>query len=299
MKLEFTTISPVILSPRMEKALYKGVDFKEIDKNTKNLKVEKSDNINIIYPLYSYEDRDLLSEKSFSYAKEYHIPASSLKGALLVGKRGENEDVLRSKILLKDINIGKEDVELKNLYKFQYLYQGAKGENNNGEAQPNDKQNLTYKTPKFEPFFLGVAIEMIGIEKKFESEILLKADISEELLDNKLEESYSITKRKLDSYIDEIKQRVENINSWIKDGKLKKAEEKEEDYVNSLKCIENNIESLIKGGKKILFLGGYKGILGSLTNKVNENQKVKNGFYIDEESMLPYGLVEVKRSAEK
>ena len=37
MKLEFTTISPVILSPRMEKALYKGVDFKEIDKNTKNL----------------------------------------------------------------------------------------------------------------------------------------------------------------------------------------------------------------------------------------------------------------------
>ena len=136
---------------------------------------------------------------------------------------------------------------------------------------------------------------MIGIEKKFESEILLKADISEELLDNKLEESYSITKRKLDNYIDEIKQRVENINSWIKDGKLKKAEEKEEDYVNSLKCIENNIESLIKDGKKILFLGGYKGILGSLTNKVDENQKVKNGFYIDEESMLPYGLVEVKR----
>ena len=294
MKLRFTTISSVILSPRMDKALYKGVDFKEIETNIGKQDPKKMDNINIVYPFYSYEDRDLLSEKSFSYAKEYHIPASSLKGALLVGKRGENEDVLRSKILLKDINIGKEDVELKNLYKFQYLYQEAKGENNNGEAQPNDKQNLTYKTPKFEPFFPGVAIEMIGIEKKFESEILLKADISEELLDNKLEESYSITKRKLDNYIDEIKQRVENINSWIKDGKLKKAEEKE-DYVNSLKCIENNIESLIKDGEKILFLGGYKGILGSLTNKVDENQKVKNGFYIDEESMLPYGLVEVKR----
>jgi len=295
MKLEFTTITPVILSPRMEKALYKGVDFKEIDKNTKNLKVEKFDNINIIYPIYSYEDRYLLSEKSFSYAKEYHIPASSLKGALLVGKRGENEDILRSKILFKDINISKEDVELKNLHKFQYLYQEAKEENNNGQAQLNDKQNLTYKTPKFESFFPGVAIEMIGIGKRFESKILLKADISEELLDNKLEESYSITKRKLDNYIDEIKQRVENINSWIKDGKIKKAEEKEEDCIIKLKCIENNIESLIKDGKKILFLGGYKGILGSLTNKVDENQKVKNGFYIDEESMLPYGLVEVKR----
>ena len=295
MKLEFTTISPVILSPRMEKALYKGVDFKEIDKNTKNLKVEKSDNINIVFPLYSYEDRDLFSEKSFSYAKEYHIPASSLKGAVLVGKRCENEDILRSKILFKDINISKEDVELKNLYKFQYLYQEAEGENDNGQAQPNEKQNLTYKTPKFEPFFPGVAIEMIGIGKKFEGEILLKADISEELLDNKLEESYFITKRKLDNYIDEIKQRVENINSCIKDGKPEKAEEKEEDCINSLKCIEHNIDSLIKDGKKILFLGGYKGILGSLTNKVDENQKVKNGFYIDEESMLPYGLVEVKR----
>ena len=295
MKLEFTTITPVVLSPRMEKALYKGVDFKEIDKNTKNLKVEKSDNINIIYPIYSYEDRYLLSEKSFSYAKEYHIPVSSLKGALLVGKRGENEDILRRKILFKDINISKEDVELKNLHKFQYLYQEAKEENNNGQAQPNDKQNLTYKTPKFEIFFPGVAIEMIGIGKKFESEILLTADISEELLGNKLEESYSITKWKLDNYIDEIKQRVENINSWIKDGKLKKTEEKEEDCIIKLKCIEYNIESLIKDGKKILFLGGYKGILGSLINKVDENQKVKNGFYIDEESMLPYGLVEVKR----
>ena len=295
MKLEFTTISPVILSPRMQKALYKGVDFKGIDKNTKNLKVEKSDNINIVFPLYSYEDRDLLSEKSFSYAKEYHIPASSLKGALLVGKRGENEDIFRSKILFKDINIGKEDVELKNLYKFQYLYQEAEGENDKGQAQPNEKQNLTYKTPKFEPFFSGVAIEMIGIRKKFEGEILLKADISEELLDNKLEENYSITKRKLDNYIDEIKQRIKNINSWIKDGKLEKAEEKEEDCINLLKCIEHNIDSLIKDGKKILFLGGYKGILGSLTNKVDENQKVKNGFYIEEESMLPYVLVEVKR----
>mgnify|MGYP000903756439 FL=1 len=296
MKLRFTTISSVILSPRMDKALYKGVDFKEIETNIGKQDPKKMDNINIVYPFYSYEDRDLLSEKSFSYANEYHIPASSLKGALLVSKRDENEDALRSKILFKDINISKEDVELKNLYKFQYLYQEAEGKNNNnGQNQLNYKQNLAYKTPKLEPFFPSVAIEMIGIEKKFESEILLKADISEELLDNKLEESYSITKRKLDSYIDEIKQRVENINSWIKDGKLKKGEEKEEDYIRKLECIEHNIESLIKDGKKIFFLGGYKGILGSLTTQLDENQKVKNGFYIDEGPMLPYGLVEVKK----
>ena len=39
MKLEFITVSPVILSPRIEKALYKGIDFKEVVDNTKNLKM--------------------------------------------------------------------------------------------------------------------------------------------------------------------------------------------------------------------------------------------------------------------
>ena len=296
MKLRFTTISSVILSPRMDKALYKGVDFKEIETNIGKQDPKKMDNINIVYPFYSYEDRDLLSEKSFSYANEYHIPASSLKGALLVSKRDENEDALRSKILFKDINISKEDVELKNLYKFQYLYQEAEGKNNNnGQNQLNYKQNLVYKTPKLEPFFPSVAIEMIGIGTEFESEILFKSGISEEVLNHKLEESISITKSKLYNYIKEIKQRIENINLWIKDGKLKKGEEKEEDYIRKLECIEYNIESLIKDGKKIFFLGGYKGILGSLTTKLDENQKVKNGFYIDEGPMLPYGLVEVKK----
>ena len=296
MKLRFTTISSVILSPRMDKALYKGVDFKEIETNIGKQDPKKMDNINIVYPFYSCEDRDLLSEKSFSYANEYHIPASSLKGALLVSKRDENEDALRSKILFKDINISKEDVELKNLYKFQYLYQEAEGKNNNsGQNQLNYKQNLAYKTPKLEPFFPSVAIEMIGIGTEFESEILFKSGISEEVLNHKLEESISITKSKLDNYIKEIKQRIENINLWIKDGKLKKGEEKEEDYIRKLECIEHNIESLIKDGKKIFFLGGYKGILGSLTTKLDENQKVKNGFYIDEGPMLPYGLIEVKK----
>ena len=47
MKLKFKTISSVILSPRMEKALYKGVDFKEII--MKDTKIEK---ILILYILF-------------------------------------------------------------------------------------------------------------------------------------------------------------------------------------------------------------------------------------------------------
>ena len=166
MKLRFTTISSVILSPRMDKALYKGVDFKEIETNIGKQDPKKMDNINIVYPFYSYEDRDLLSEKNFSYASKYYIPASSLKGALLVDKTDKDESMLRSKILFRDINIGSQYIELNNLYKFQYLYQEVGEENNNGQENVNGKQKLEYKSPKFEPFFPGVAIEMIGIDKE-------------------------------------------------------------------------------------------------------------------------------------
>ena len=202
MKLEFITVSPVILSPRIEKALYKGIDFIEVVDNTKNLKIEKEENIiniNFVYPFYSYEDRDLLPEKNFSYASKYYIPASSLKGALLVDKTDKDESMLRSKILFRDISIGSQYIELNNLYKFQYLYQEVEGENNNGQENVNGKQKLEYKSPKFEPFFPGVAIEMIGIDKEFNGEILLKSGISEETLNRKLEESYYITKIKVAS----------------------------------------------------------------------------------------------------
>ena len=288
MKLKFTTVSPIILSPRMEKALYKGVDFKEIDGNSKNLKLKNVDSINIVYPFYSYEDRYLLWKKCFSSVEDYYIPASSLKGALLVSKKYQDDNILRSKSIFRDTNISKDYLELKNLYKFQYLYQKAEGINT---VENKDKQSLVYKTPKFEPFFPGVAIEMVGKGKKFESDILLKPEISEELFKKKLDESFSITKTKLENYIKEIELREEDINLWIENGNLKQEEGKKENFLSQLEEIKEKIKSLID--RKLLFLGGYKGILGSLTRKLDEIQKVKNGFYIDEETMLPYGLVEV------
>lgn len=148
MKLKFTAISPVILSPRMEKALYKGVDFKGIKKDMENSKIENVGTIKIIYPFYSYESRDLLFEKCFSYAKEYYIPASSLKGALLGSKKNRDENSFRSKILFQDIKISKENIELKNLYKFQYLYQNDKKKNK------DNSKKLMIKPQNFHPFSL-------------------------------------------------------------------------------------------------------------------------------------------------
>ena len=282
MKLKFTTISPVILSPRMEKALYKDVDFKEVKE------IEKVDNIKVVYSFYTYESRDLLFEKCFSYAKEYYIPASSLKGALLESKKSRDENSFRSKILFQDIKISKEYIELKRLYKFQYLYQ------ENKEKNSDDKQEIVYKIPKFELFFPNVAIEMISSGKEFEGEILLKSGVSEELFKSKLDESFLITKNKLNNYIKEIEERIKIINSWIEDGKLERQvedSEGNENYIEKLKSIQKRIKE-IQNRKNIIFLGGYKGILGSLS-EINNTQKIRNGFYIDRETMLPYGLVEV------
>ena len=279
MKLKFTAISPVILSPRMEKALYKDVDFKEVKE------IKKVDNIKVVYPLYTYESRDLLFEKCFSYAKEYYIPASSLKGALLGSKKSGDENSFRSKILFQDIKISKEYIELKRLYKFQYLYQ------ENNEKNSDDKQEIVYKIPKFELFFPNVAIEMISSGKEFEGEILLKSGVSEELFKSKLDESFLITKNKLNNYIKEIEERIKIINLWINDKKINKQEEENEDCIEKLKNIQKRMQQ-IKSRKNIIFLGGYKGILGSLS-RLDKNRNIQNGFYIDEETMLPYGLVEL------
>lgn len=286
-----TTISPLILSPRTEKALYKGVDFKNIKEDIKNSNIVNVDKINIIYPFYSYEERDLLPENEFLYAQEYYIPASSLKGALLSGTKNEDDNSFRTKILFQDIKISKENIELKNLYKFQYLYQNDKKKNK------NNKEKTVYKAPKFESFFPSLAIEMIGGGKKFETEVLFRCEISVDFK-NKLEDSFESTKNKLNNYMEEVEKRITNIESWIKERKVENQVEKSKDnenYLEKLKKIKYNIQKLlqqIQNKKNIVFLGGYKGILGSLS-QLDQNHNVQNGFYIDKETMLPYGLLEV------
>lgn len=284
MNIKLTTISPVILSPRTEKALYKGVDFKEIlEKERASL---KTDNINMVYPFYSYDDRNLLSESPFLPAKKYYIPASSLKGALLGSKKDDMENRLRSKILFQDVRVDDLHIKLGNLYKFQYLYQESKKQSN------NKKQEIIFKNPKFAPFFPGVAVEMMGNKEEFEFQVLLKErEISEEFFKQRLEENFDITKRKLKNYIEEIERRIKDISSWVETGKIKKQEENDQDYIAILKDIKSNIQMQIESNN-IVFLGGYKGILGSIS-QLDKTNKIQNGFYLDQYTLLPYGLVKV------
>lgn len=280
MKLYFKTLSAVILSPRMQKALYKGVDFEEVGED---VKIEELDNINIVYPFYSYENRELLSGQDFSYAKEYYIPVSSLKGALLGQKKGEEENTFRSKILFQDIRISKSHIRLRHLYKFQYLYQETQEDNANNKGKDKEES-------KFKLFFSNIAIEMIESGKNFESEVLLKMpDLSEKFFINKLNESFKITKKKLENYMKETEKRIEAINSW---------EIKAEDCLDKLKGVKASIQIQLERKKNFIFLGGYKGLLGSLSQLEikDEGHKIQNGFYIDKDTLLPYGLVEVEIS---
>ena len=62
--------------------------------------------------------------------------------------------------------------------------------------------------------------------------------------------------------------------------------------------MSNTIQIQLERKKNFIFLGGYKGLLGSLSQLEikDKNHKIQNGFYIDENTLLPYGLVAVEIS---
>ena len=63
-KLKITTISSLILSPRTEKALYKGVDFKNIKKDIKNSNIVNFEKINNMIDLI--EKNEIMPGLSFN-----------------------------------------------------------------------------------------------------------------------------------------------------------------------------------------------------------------------------------------
>lgn len=270
MELKFRTVSSVILSGRNSFSLYKGIDYKEVS----------NEEISIIYPFYSYENRNNKYNKIFEKANSYYIPASSLKGSLLVNKKNEKiqskeESLFRQNVIFKDVLIKKEQIALKNLWKFQYLYQ---------ELKENNESN---KKPIYDKFFPAIRIEMLKHDSYLIGNILIKN--FEEEFQKRMDKTFSITKDRLKKYEMEIDVRIQKIE------KLKLVNDDYKEARKKLEKTKNAINQLRKSDKKYIFLGGYKGILGSMTITEVENKNIRNGFYIDEETMLPYGLVEVMK----
>lgn len=270
MEIKFRVISPVILSGRSSFALYKGIDYQEV----------ADDEISIIYPFFSYYDRNNRFDKNFEQADSYYIPASSLKGSILLNeKESKEENLFRQNIIFRDVFIKKENIILKKLSKFQYLYQEIK------------KTNERDKKPKYEEFFSTVGIEMLTPGIDLVGNILIKN--TEKELEKKLKErlnkTFHITDKKLSRYLCEVNTRIQNIK------KLNIEEMDKRSTIKELEDIKRAINKLRESGEKYIFLGGYKGLLGSLTKCDNKN--IRNGFYIDRETMLPYGLVEIMKQS--
>ncbi|RRD94677.1 hypothetical protein EII17_07140 [Clostridiales bacterium COT073_COT-073] len=294
--ITYKSISPVILTSRIESALYKGIDFSRVASN---------DKIQIIYPFYSHDSRNLQEKSNFHKANSYYIPASSLKGALLgklqysdikkvekktskkeTEKLEQEEISFRSQMRFRDVEIEPENIQLHNLEKAQYLYR--EGTIDDGNKKITEKK---YNAPIWEAFFPAIQVEMLKANVEFQGEIAFRAEENEFI--ETLNRNFKTTERKIANYIAEIENRLKKIEEWaLADKKI----------VGELSDIKKKLQGF-QGKENLIFLGGYKGILAGLTNltilKKEQREEVRNGFYVDKDSRLPYGLVEVNYTIEE
>jgi len=296
LKLNFKSLSRVIVSPRSLKALYKNVDFESEDlfdlyeNENFNKKIE---NISIIYSFYSYNERKLnMDSKDINY----YLPGSSIKGSLFSGEKN---------IMCDDVKLKENDIVLDWIYKVVDYKE---------EVKQGIKSNL--KIPKYKEFFENIGIEMLNSEKNFEVIVRVFGN-SEENISEKLKDTNKKTIRKLDFFISKIKKVLNSIETdksktnkteisenLAKENITENSEEiSKMNTTKNLKEILNNIENIKekykkKDNKKIItFLGGFKGKVGTISkigtsSKIGEN--IKTGLYFDNKTKLPYGLIEIE-----
>jgi hypothetical protein len=194
------------------------------------------------------------------YQKEnqYYIPGSSIKGALLAPQTSH------PKLFVDDLPLETENIVLSQLHKLQ----------NTGENERQLKLNI---------FFPNVGIEMCeaGIE-----------------LTNK---GVLFSKKSPESYFEKESDRTKKmIKKWLQSlGELcdlNEVEENTKDELNQTIYNLNLIQNQQKPNEKtyLMFLGGYKGLLLSKVYQYNE-ETPQNGFFIDKDTYLPYGLVEISK----
>lgn len=275
--INLKSITPLIFSNRMNDALYKGVDFNKDEAEKDFIELVSA---NLVYQFSCYEDRTLRPDKTFSYAESYYIPASSIKGALCLKEEYRN-------LKFKDIQVEKEKISLSVLKKFQYLYQNLDDIDKN-----NKDKNARPKAIKYTQYFPNIIVEMMKSGKCVSGEIVLREN---DKMDYKsvVQQVDSITRNKLSEYL----KQMEIICNMEYFKELEKTN-CEHDFGNEsgllkFKEVGNSIKNLLKKDIKLAFVGGFKGLIGGLNNcDFENNQEIRNGFYIDEQTMLPYGLVE-------
>lgn len=298
-EIKLEAISSIILSPRMQGALYSEIDYKS------------NQDYKIIYPFYSFDYRYDQPHKEYGKANTYYIPASSLKGAFLLDKTVEIFEHSKSKLGIniqvessenegkktnfgkyfsfKDIKVQPDQITLDHLSKYQYLYQEEEGT----------------KEPTLGPFFPKVGVERLKSGSILNGELIVK----------EIEVDWKKTCQNLNLIANiKIQNNIDKIN-YIKEIYEKKSKEAvvkklERNYMDGLKKLLSVMVKLEKMKEEIerfnknempqalIFLGGFKGLAHSLSHKISQDMLDGTSFFIDKERDFLHGLamIELKNS---
>lgn len=243
--LHLRTISSLIASPRDNLAFYSQLDQFPTDKKI-------GDNaINVIYPLYQYGEYKKYEPEQASY----YLPGSSIKGAL---RQGANAC---ESLMVDDIPIPNAAVDLRNVYKVQYL------------------QNKE-KASTFSSFFPNVGVEMVKENTALHGDIYA--------------DSYENIKQLFETANETTRNRIKQMQSYLCQliGKCEREADKGQEVTGILQCAN---ETLCKYAKdpNVILLGGYKGLLHSIV-VANLHEDMKSAIYLDPHTRLPHGLMHVE-----
>jgi hypothetical protein len=281
--IEFTTLSPLSLSPRESQCFYKGLDFSddsikkhydtdicnEVIKEEK-LKIEK---VNILYPFYQYGEYEGFSPKK----ADYYIPGTSIKGAFLRDEDGKEA----LDFYVDDVSIKKDQLTIRVPKKLQFVK----------ELYDDGSR----KQPKFDDFFPNVAVEMLKAREKFSVIVYAKDELFLEKIKNNV---IDLTKDKIKLGSDII----DNMKKIVTE-RLQSTEEKNDEEKKGWECSKEELEKYNQilnqeaNNKNVIFLGGYKGKAFSKVD-LNLDNPYEGTFYLDSRSGLPFGLVEIGKITE-
>lgn len=286
---KLTVLSSIILSPRMSAEMYvekSKLKSYESDKNktiaatSENESGKEKSKLAILYPFYQYGLYDEYNPDKAAY----YIPGSSIKGALLQGEK-ENSNIRRN-FMVDDIVIPREPIDIPkekiwavNLYKTQYIKSKKNDKNINNNTKKNTEQKEEPVKAKFELFFPNVYVEMLRAGTVLEGNLYAE-DKNINMAEKIFSDANSKTKDKLTQTLKYL-ERLLNTPSG------------DEKFFSTLKKVIKKLND-IKTTDNILLLGGYKGLLDSavLNQKTIDDENFSSGIFIDQETILPHGLMQ-------
>lgn len=267
---QIKVLSSVIISPRSGQALYPGIDafarepfIEEPGKSGQSeTLVQNKRSAKVVYPFYQYGEYQEYDPENASY----YLPGSSVKGALLQRERGRNE---RIRLMTDDIPVPNTAIALRNLQKVQYL----------------DKPEKT----KLAPFFNNVGVEMIKSGTVLEGEMYLEENAGWGELRRTANAATVKKMNQMISYIQMLEAGLARAEKNDKTGACAKGK-------LVLERERTELEKLCRNNK-IVLLGGYKGLLHSILQNSRADEE-KGSLFIDFETNLPHGLVELELISE-